>query len=252
MTDYRITLENQKKNATQSPNKFYLQWLYSKIELKFTESKNDLEIGSGAGISEIFLKGRNILKTDILNWEGDSVQGNIDAGNLPFQSSSFMNVLAVDMLHHTKSPTLVINECLRVLDKGGRMVIIEPYVSAFSFLIYKLFHHEETSWKIDLESDRLKSDEPFDGDQGISRALFRTKKEISYLKNRLNTKVTIEKQLISPISFFATGGLTKPLKTPKFIILVLIKLDSCLPQFILKYCASRILVAITKSDGESL
>jgi SAM-dependent methyltransferase len=251
MDDYRITLENQRKNATQSPNVFYLQWLYGKIGLEFTESKNNLEVGAGAGISEVFLTDRSILKTDILSWEGNSVKGNIDAKNLPFQHNSFMNVLAVDMLHHTKSPIIVINECLRVLDKGGKMIIVEPYVSVFSYLIYKLFHHEETTWKLDLESVKLKNDKPFDGDQGISRTLFRTKKRISNLKETLNYEVSVEKQLISCVSFFATGGLTDPLKTPKYIMSVLVKFDSFLPQFILRFCASRILVVISKSESDS-
>jgi hypothetical protein len=50
-----------------------------KIREKLNSHQNILEIGAGAGISADFLKDVEILKTDILSWEGNSVLGNINA-----------------------------------------------------------------------------------------------------------------------------------------------------------------------------
>ena len=79
MFDYRQSLENQKNNSQRNPNKTYLTWLYMKIREKLNSHQNILEIGAGAGISADFLKDVEILKTDILSWEGNSVLGNINA-----------------------------------------------------------------------------------------------------------------------------------------------------------------------------
>jgi SAM-dependent methyltransferase len=252
MNDYRKSLEQQKKNSQTDPNRVYLSWLYQKIAVRLNPNAGTLEIGAGAGISEYFLNNVNILKTDILSWEGNSVLGNIDAEKLPFLDDEFSNVFAVDVLHHTNSPINVVNESLRVLKNGGKLVIVEPYVSLFSYSIYKLFHNEDTHWHVDLESLNKKKSEVFQGDQGISRQLFKDKKKIRNLKKLSKTSVKIERELLSVLSFFATGGLSKPLPTPRFVMKILLQIESKLPQFILKLCASRIIVVITKGKEVSL
>jgi SAM-dependent methyltransferase len=248
MTDYRKSLEQQKSNSTTNPNLTYLSWLYQKVHINLNLDANVLEIGAGAGISEDFLPDVSILKTDILSWESNSVLGNIDAEKLPFLDGEFSNVIAVDVLHHTNSPVNVINESLRVLKNGGKIIIVEPYVSIFSYSVYKLFHNEDTHWYVDLENLSQKKSEVFQGDQGISRQLFKNKKKIDDLKKSCKTAVKIEKELVSVLSFFATGGLSKPLPTPKFVMRILLRIENRLPQLVLKFCASRIIVVITKNE----
>jgi SAM-dependent methyltransferase len=252
MNDYRKSLERQKKNSQRNPNQIYLSWLYQKIATRLNPNAGTLEIGAGAGISEEFLKNIDILKTDILSWEGNSVLGNIDAEKLPFSDGEFSNVIAVDVLHHTNSPVNVVIESLRVLKNGGKLIIVEPYVSLFSYPIYKLFHDEDTHWHVDLESLSQKKSEVFQGDQGISRQMFKDKKKISSIKKLSKTPVKIEKELLSVLTFFATGGLSKPLPTPSFVMKILLQIESKLPQIILKLCASRIIVIITKAEEVSL
>ena len=149
--DYKKVLQVQRLNSRKNPNFTYLTWLYAKIQSEIEDNSSVLEIGSGAGISDDFLKGIKVLKTDILDWEDNSVIGNVDAERLPFNKNEFDYVISVDVLHHTNSPLVVLNECLRVLKPKGKLLIIEPYVSMFSFFVYKVFHHEDTSWKIDLK-----------------------------------------------------------------------------------------------------
>ena len=185
MFDYKQSLENQKTNSQRNPNKTYLTWLYMKIREKLNSHQNILEIGAGAGISADFLKDVEILKTDILSWESNSVLGSINAENLPFKDSEFSNVIAIDVLHHTNSPHSVINESLRVTQLGGRFIIVEPFVSVLSFGIYKLFHHEDTSWRVNLKYIAEQRYEVFHGDQGISRTLFGSKKKIEELQNSI-------------------------------------------------------------------
>jgi SAM-dependent methyltransferase len=249
--DYRVSLEIQKKNSIKNPNITYLTWLYKLIGKKLNSHKKILEIGAGAGISGYFLKDFEILKTDILSWEGNAVKGDIDAEHLPFKNSEFSNVIAIDVLHHTNAPYLVINESLRVLRTDGKIIIVEPFVSFFSFGIYKLFHHEDTSWKVDLKRIAIEKKLAFEGDQGVSRALFGNKKQIKNLQNLMDVTVEVRVKYISILSFFATGGLTKPMATPKCILSALIVIEDKVPQFLMKFVASRILVEITKSKMEN-
>jgi SAM-dependent methyltransferase len=252
MFDYRVSLENQKANSIKNPNVTYLTWLYKQIGKKLNSPKKILEIGAGAGISGHFLKDFEILKTDILSWEGNSVKGDVNAENLPFKNSEFSNVIAIDVLHHTNAPYLVINESLRVLMAGGKIIIVEPFVSLFSFGIYKVFHHEDTSWNVDLERIANEKKHAFQGDQGVSRALFGSKKQIENLQNAIDVTLEVRVKYISILSFFATGGLTKPMPTPKSILSALIIIEDKIPQFIMKFVASRILVEITRPKMKNL
>lgn len=250
MFDYSKALEIQKTNSQKNPNLTYLSWLYSQINENLESTRNLLEIGAGAGLSENFLGKIEILRTDLLSWENNSVLGNIDGGNLPFQNNEFSGVFAIDVLHHTNSPYRVIDECLRVLGNNKKFVIIEPYVSYFSYAIYKIFHHEETSWNVDLGAIRERNEEIFNGDQGMSRILFKTKKNCQILKQQLKNDFDIQIKYLSPLSFFATGGLSKPLRTPKFIISGLIQTEKMIPQIVMKHIASRILVVLTKRENK--
>jgi SAM-dependent methyltransferase len=225
--------------------------MYDKIQKELGASQNTLEIGAGAGISGDFLKNNKILKTDILSWEGDSVIGNINAEKLPFQNCEFENILAIDMIHHARSPYIVLNECLRVLKVKGKIIIVEPYVSVFSYFIYKIFHHEDTSWRIDLNTLAEKVNEPFEGNQGISKELFKNEKRKSKFLQSIDSKIEVEIELISFLSFFATGGLSKPLKTPRKLISVFIKIERKMPQVLFKMLASRIFIVIKKIEGIS-
>ncbi len=252
MFNYKELLEIQRANSQINPNVTYLTWLYKKIRENLNSYQHNLEIGAGAGISADFLENIEILKTDILSWEGNSVRGDVDAEKLPFKDCEFSNVIALDVLHHTNSPYAVINESLRVLRFGGNLVIVEPFVSVFSFGIYKLFHHEDTSWKVDLKDLARGKTEVFHGDQGISKILFGNKKNIEDLQSTIHFKVKLKMEYISILSFFATGGLSKPIRTPKFFISTLIKIEDRIPQFMMKFLSSRILVVITKIKENKL
>lgn len=49
-----------------------------------------------------------------------------EAETLPFASGSFARVMMVDAFHHVRDQALVARDLLRVLEPGGRLVIVEP------------------------------------------------------------------------------------------------------------------------------
>ena len=61
---------------------------------------------------------------------------------LPFRSESVSAVLMLNVLHHLPDPAAFFSECERVLKPGGRVCLIEPYVSPLSRQLVRPLHHE--------------------------------------------------------------------------------------------------------------
>lgn len=97
-----------------------------------------LEIGSGAGFLERYVPG--LITSDVFPcpW----IQLVADGRSLPFSSGSLKAVAMVDVLHHVPDSRAFLMEAQRCLRPGGRLVMIEPWVSTWSRLVYTYLHHE--------------------------------------------------------------------------------------------------------------
>ena len=56
----------------------------------------------------------------------------------------------LDVLHHLPHPLDFLSETARVLNSGGVVVMIEPWITPASYLLYRYFHHEDCTLKIDI------------------------------------------------------------------------------------------------------
>lgn len=128
-----------------------------------------LDIGSGSGhFREI---APNVVSVDIqaAAWL-DAVA---DAHALPFADASFANVVLLDVLHHLRRPRTFLGEALRVLEPGGRLVLLEPAITPFSWLVLKLFHEEPVNLGTDPLADADQTGpRPEDANQAIPHLLF--------------------------------------------------------------------------------
>ena len=148
--------------------KLYRKW-YRVIGDALKPGKT-LELGGGSGnLKEFFPEA---VTSDIVfaPWL-DTV---LDAQYLPFKDESLDNIVLFDVLHHLTAPALFFVEAERVLRPKGRIVMMEPYISWSSFLVYRFLHFEGMNWSIDpFESDSIeKSKDPFHGNQAIPTLLF--------------------------------------------------------------------------------
>jgi SAM-dependent methyltransferase len=127
------------------------------------------EIGAGEGLLKRYAP--HVIATDITPARGIDVAA--DAQNLPFADASLDNVVAVDALHHIEYPRRFFAEAVRVLRVGGRIILLEPAVTAGSYVFYKFFHNED----LDLAADPLGAGQPqpgrdpFDANQAIPSLL---------------------------------------------------------------------------------
>jgi len=244
--EYKVDLCKQRENILSSSGlRSYFSFLYEIVNQELETFDSILEVGAGAAIGNIFVS-RNIVRTDILPFNEFNVLGDCAMERLPFKDSSFDAILAFDSIHHSEQPSKAIIELLRVIRKGGKIILVEPFVSPLSYLAYKIFHHEDTSWDFKEQGSielSLRNLNPETGDQGVSRFI------INQLSNWRITnfpKLTVTTTYLSPLSFFATGGVSRPLNTPKIFVNSLIQVEKLIPNFIVKFLASRVILTITK------
>ncbi|MPZ74613.1 MAG: methyltransferase domain-containing protein [Nitriliruptorales bacterium] len=138
-------------------------------------SGRTLELGGGPGNFKTFAgtKDLDVVSTDIVftPWL-DAV---CDGHYLPFVDGAFDNIVMFDVLHHLAKPRLFFAEAQRVLKPGGRLVMVEPAITAGSRLFYTFLHPEPVRMAEDPlatgppDPDR----DPFDSNQAFPTLLFR-------------------------------------------------------------------------------
>jgi hypothetical protein len=133
----------------------------------------------------------------------------------------------------------------RVKKPNGKILLVEPYVSILSYPIYKIFHQEKTSIYL-RERDLVEAEtkDPSIGDQIVAQTIFNRKSIAQKLETIFGDGFEITVIYRDILSFFATGGVNKPLKTPSSLIKLLLKLEKKVPQPIMRLIASRIVIEI--------
>lgn len=98
----------------------------------------------------------------------------VNAEALPFPEASLSNIVLIDGLHHIAKVCTFFEEACRALRTGGRIIILEPYLSPLSFPVYHFIHEEPVDFSrnpLDNESAK-KGTLPFDANQAVATILF--------------------------------------------------------------------------------
>jgi SAM-dependent methyltransferase len=110
-----------------------------------------VEIGSGIGnIKEVIPR---CVRTDIFPNPWNDRQENIY--RLSMANSSVANLILFDVFHHLEHPMDAMDECRRVLQPGGRLLVFDHAMSVAGVLFSKFVHHERAGF---LKSYRLRAD----------------------------------------------------------------------------------------------
>lgn len=119
-------------------NKIYREWYSHIVKALPAVEEPVLELGSGAGFLDELLPG--LLTSDIMRIPDLSLV--LDAHALPFRNRSLGAVVMVDVLHHLSRTKCFFSEASRCLVPGGKIVMVEPWVTDWSRIVYSKFHHE--------------------------------------------------------------------------------------------------------------
>jgi SAM-dependent methyltransferase len=163
-----------------------------------------VELGAGPGFFKEYYPG--LISTDVIltRW----VDVVCDACALPFPSQSVGALVMLDVLHHLARPLDIIAEAARVLVPGGLMAMIEPWITPFSYLLYRYFHHEDCTLGIDVhhpfESTRKQA---FDGNATIPYKL------VQYYGHEASPLRLSRRERFLALPYLATFGFkrTRPL-----------------------------------------
>jgi len=97
-----------------------------------------IEMGSGAGFIKQTIPGA--ITSDVMFLPFVDIV--MDGLYLPFPANSVDCLVLMDVFHHISNVGLFFNEANRILRKGGRIIMIEPWINRWSLWVYSNLHHE--------------------------------------------------------------------------------------------------------------
>jgi SAM-dependent methyltransferase len=201
-----------------------------------------LEVGGGTGNLKEFAP--NVFCTDLtrMPWL-DAVA---DAQYLPFAAKAFTNIVLFDTLHHIENVRLFFDEALRTLQPGGRLVIMDPYISAFSWPVYHYLHPEPVDFDQDplILSPLQRGRKAFDSNQAVATILFeRSSRRFHELYPSLKK---LQHRRLAFWAYPLSGGFDHPSFLPMWLAHPTLWLENTL-SFLDRICAFRVLVVLEKS-----
>jgi SAM-dependent methyltransferase len=143
--DDPATTELRQKIISSKPflRAIYDEW-YKMLAKELPSGDGDvLELGSGAGFCGQYIGG--LITSEVFRCL--TAQLVVDARQIPFANGSLRAIVFTDVLHHMPDVRQFFSEASRCLRPGGKILMIEPWVTAWSRFVFKHFHHEPFSPK---------------------------------------------------------------------------------------------------------
>ena len=184
-----------------------------------------LEVGAGPGFLAPFARAHGqarLVTVDMLPAPWNDAAA--DAQRLPFGAGVFDAVLALDVLHHLSEPARFFAECVRVLRPEGRIAVVEPWVTPFSYPIYKWVHEEKCKSGLDHWRPFRAGDGkvPFEGDAGIFSQLMRRTRADEWRGLGLEPP---RMRLLNGMAYLMSLGFWRPSLLPRPLAPALMALD---------------------------
>jgi SAM-dependent methyltransferase len=118
--------------------KVYAEWYAGVVQALPPGTGAVVELGAGAGFLADYLPG--LITTEVFFLPG--VRAVLDAQRLPFAAGTLRAVVMTDVLHHLPNVRAFFREAARCVWPGGRVVMVEPWVTNWSRWVYTHLHHE--------------------------------------------------------------------------------------------------------------
>ena len=200
-----------------------------------------LELGSGAGFFKQIAPGA--ITSDILRLP--IVDVTLDARRLPFKAASLRAIVMVDVFHHIQDAAEFLSEAQRCLKLGGRVVMIEPWLTTCSGWIYRFLHAEPcrphvSNWSFSKGGPLSQANSALPW-LIFSRDLHKWPQTLSLIE-------LSEVRLHTPLRYLLSGGVSCPVSLPGSFFDAAGRLESLMQPWI-KWCAMFATIVLTRRGG---
>ena len=203
------TLREHERAWNERPllRRIYAEWFDLMASRLARVPGASIELGSGIG--RLHEAVPEVIPTDVEQtpWAEFVVDGEA----MPYGDGAVANIVMLDVFHHLPRPAAFLDEARRVLAAGGRIVMLEPYISPLSSLAYRL-HHE----RLELDADgfaETDSTDPLDANIAqTTLAFFRQREEY---ERRWPELPVVEQKLLSFLVYPLSGGFSKRAVLPR-------------------------------------
>lgn len=119
-------------------HRLYQHWYRTLVAELPDGAGSVVELGSGPGFLSDYIP--NLITSEIFSC--GNIRVVLDGRRLALAPRSLKAIVMTDVLHHLPSCRDFFSEAVRCLRPGGRIVMIEPWVTGWSEFVYTKFHHE--------------------------------------------------------------------------------------------------------------
>ncbi len=189
--------------------KLYIDW-YNLIDRTIESSSGiKIEMGSGAGFIEEEIG--HIFKSDILMVP--NIHLVLDSMACPFMDESVTALVMVDVLHHLAGAECFFEEAQRILVNGGQIVMIEPWITAWSKNVFRYLHYEPID--TEMESWHFTTSGPLSGaNEALPWIIFERDRQ-KFEKKYPSLKIA-EILPIMPFRYLLSGGMSTRISAPEW------------------------------------
>ena len=184
----RARLEEHRRLWAEKPllARVYAPW-FERLVAEAARGARVVEVGAGPGTLRAFARAHRPdlrwLATDLEPVPWNDVAA--DAGRLPVRDGAAQAVLGLDVLHHLPDPAAFFSEAARVLGPGGRLALVEPWISPLSWPIYRFLHEEDCRLGVDPWRPFPADKAGFDGDAALPWRIVRDARAEDWRRFRL-------------------------------------------------------------------
>jgi SAM-dependent methyltransferase len=179
----------------------YQEWYSMQIAQLPVIPGKVLEIGSGAGFFDEVNK-RTITSEIFFCPFVDAI---LDGVRLPFPDESLRAIVMTDVFHHIPDVEQFLREGMRSLKPGGRVIMIEPWVTRWSRWVMDHFHSEPMD--VEMETWQFPSYGPLSSsNQALPWIVFQRDREI-FEQKYPDLKITAQTPFM-PFRYLLSGGVS--------------------------------------------